>query len=93
MSDEEHRAILMGSIDAVLGRRISVPGFRSRYYDYYVDVLPESALTDADRDLFAAVQEKLDWVDEAPDAESRRAGWIDYDEFIAWLRVLRPRFG
>lgn len=93
MSDEEHRAILIKAIDALLGRDISVPVFRRRFYDDYIDVVPESALTDPEREFFAAVQEKLDWVDEEPDAESRRAGRIGHGEFIAWLGTWRDRLG
>lgn len=93
MTDEEHRATLITAIDALLGREISVPEFRRRFYDYYIDVMPESALTDSEHEFFGAVQEKLDWVDEEPDAESRRAGWIGHGEFIAWLGTWRDRLG
>jgi hypothetical protein len=82
----------MEAIDALLDESLSVPEFRRRYYDYYVDVLPEWALTDKQRQFFGAAQEKLDWVDDDPDAESRRAGWVGYREFIAWLRDWRDSF-
>ena len=92
MDEEDHSVVLMKAIDALLDEGLSMPEFRRRFYDYYVDVLPEWALTDKQRQFFGTVQEKMDWVDEEPDAESRRAGWIGYGEFIAWLREWRNSF-
>lgn len=88
----EHREILLAAIDSLLGGQIDVPEFRRRYYDYYIDVLPEWALSDHERAFFGAVQEKLDWTDEKPDELSRRAGWIDFAEFKAWLSEEREAF-
>lgn len=85
----DHSEFLLNAIDAFLRGELTFPEFRERYYDYYIDQLPEWALTDRERDFFSEVQEKLDWVDRNPDYESRRAGWIDYEQFTTWLRVER----
>jgi hypothetical protein len=89
MDEDADRAFLLNSIDMLLRNEISVPEFRARYYDYYVDELPEWALSDDEEEFFGAVHEKLDWVDKTPDAESRKAGWIDHEEFKSWLRIHR----
>ena len=81
MTDEgDHGHFLLGTIDEFLRGETSVEDFRTRFYDYYIDVLPEWALSDRERDFYGSVQEKLDWVDRAPDALSRADGWIDHDD-------------
>ena len=87
--DDDHARILLEAIDGFLRGEMAVDEFRRRFYDYYVDVLPEWALTDRERRFFGAVQEKLDWVDEQPDAASRADGWVDHAEFQRWLSDLR----
>lgn len=88
----DHRLVLLSAIDAFLREDLALSEFREQYYNYYIDQLPEWALTDRERAFFGAVQEKLDWVDLKPDLESRNAGWIDHDQFTTWLRVEREAF-
>ncbi len=66
----------------------SVEEFRDKYYGYYLEEVPESALTDAEVGLFGAIQEKLDWTDPSPDKESRKYGWMDNREFVKWVESM-----
>ena len=49
--------------------------------------MPESALTQAEHDFVESVCDRLDVTLERPSAELRRQGWLDYAEFVEWLRV------
>lgn len=90
---DDHAVHLIALIDSYLNGSCSFSEFNSEYYNYYTDVMPEWALTDQERSLFFAIQEKLDWVDARPDNLSRQDGWIDVAEFREWLESLRPRVG
>jgi len=85
MNEIDYRSALLDRISKLLEGVWSVPEFRSNYYDFFVDGVPEYELSDAEEEFFSRVQEKLDVVDEDPDPESRRHGWIDYREFARWL--------
>lgn len=84
---DENKAALLRMIDRLLRGEWTVPEFRERYYDFYLEV-PSSAFDDEqDCDFFSLVHERLDWADADPDKESRRYGWVTYDEYVDWLRV------
>ena len=87
MIEIDYPSALLDRINKVLSGVWSVPEFRSNYYDFFSDGVPEYELSDAEEDSFSRVQEKLDTVDQNPDSESREHGWVDQDEFIEWLRV------
>ncbi len=63
---------LLAMIDRLVSGEWSVPEFEKQYYFFCLIQVPDDALPD-DRDFafFAMVQEKLDWTNAAPDAESR----------------------
>lgn len=81
----EYKKTLLSMIEKVISEEWSIPEFRTHYYDYYLEEVPDNHMSDHDLSFFGAVQEKLDWVDSKPDLESRTAGWIDYDSFLKWL--------
>ena len=56
----------LGMIDRLIGGEWSVDEFETAYYDYFVDTVPSSFLSDEDEDFFAAVQERLDWTARNP---------------------------
>lgn len=86
MSEVDYRAVLLDMIRKLLTGSWSVPEFRANYYDFVIDGVPDYELSDIEETFFSGVQEKLDWVDSRPDAESRKHGWINHDEFIEWLK-------
>jgi len=80
----EHRTELLDRVERLLSREYTVAEFRRRYYDFYLEV-PEEALTDSEHMFFGFLQEMLDWTAEAPSSEDRQHGWVDHEEFIAWV--------
>lgn len=91
-SQDWPRSVLWAHIDALLAGEITVPEFEARYYDFYVEEVPDDALSNREREFFGYVQEKLDWTSDRPTAEDRRCGWIDHLEYVEWLRRQRRRF-
>lgn len=87
-----YEASLLAMIDAVLTRTWSVTEFESSYYDFYLDEVPDQALTEYEHEFFGRVQEQLDLVAEHPDPVSRRDGWMDHPEFLEWLETKRKQY-
>ena len=88
----DYIAVLLERIDWLLNRELSVSEFREQYYDFYLEQVPDESLSDGDAQFFGAVQEKLDWTDENPDTESRSYGWMNYNEYIKWVRDYRQSY-
>ena len=76
---------MFGMIAKALDREWSVQDFRQGFYDYYLEDVPDEDMSRSEREFFNAIQEKLDWVDENPDDESRGFCWIDNIQFLNWL--------
>lgn len=64
----------------------SVDQFRDEYYDYYLEEVPDDALSDEETELFGSIQEKLDWADPNPNKESRQYGWLDHHQYVQWVK-------
>ncbi|NIR46333.1 MAG: hypothetical protein GWN99_17940 [Gemmatimonadetes bacterium] len=79
-------------IQRVASGEWSVSEFDRSYYDYFLDEAAPESLTGRELEFFGAVQEKLDWVDESPDSESRSYGWMDHQEFREWVKEELARF-
>jgi hypothetical protein len=90
--DRQIELVLLEKIDALLGGEIEVEEFEAAYYDFYLESVPEDALTDRQHEFFGMVQEKLDWTAPSPGREDRRYGWIDHEEYVVWLREQKRRY-
>lgn len=77
---------LLNKISNLLEGKWDVPTFEKEYYFYYLHEVPDNALTVDESLFFAYIKEKLDYVDENPDEESRKYGYINHPEYIEWLR-------
>ena len=88
----DYRAELLAMIERLVGGAWDVPVFERAYYTLYVDRVPWAALTPREHDFFGEVQERLDWTDPAPDAESRAYGWEDHAEYRARVARLLGEF-
>jgi hypothetical protein len=82
---------LLRMVDSFLAGETSWRDHERTFYSYYQDA-PSGALSDAAHDFFGTVCEKIDFTGPDPDAESRRFGWIDPDEYRAWLKVQRAGY-
>ncbi len=83
---------LTSMIEEVLSENCSVSEFRRKFYFYYLDDVPDDALSKKEEEYFNTVQEQLDWVDEHPDDESRSFGWMDEPQYVEWLRELTEKW-
>jgi hypothetical protein len=87
---------MLGMIDDFLAGRASIEAFARAYQEFYIEMIPETApLTDDQWGFFDMVHERLDWTEFSPsgaDAESRRYGWWDSSDYLAWLRAARAEY-
>jgi hypothetical protein len=83
----DYKKELINKINKLLKKEITVPEFEDKYYLYFLDEIPDDALSDNDNEFFSEIQEKLDWVSEKPEEDERKYGWINYEEFIEWLKT------
>lgn len=72
-------------IENFISSSITFDQFKSSYSNCYLEEVSDKMLSDADIDFFGRIQEKLDWVDNDFDLESREYGWINEKEFSSWL--------
>src|SRR5262245_4717562 len=91
----EYREQLLNMIDHLVRGEGSVPEFERHYYRFYIEEVPDDALSDRDSEFFGTVHERLDWTDASPDNESRRHGWLDHEEYRHWVaqELIRYRSG
>src|SRR5262245_33819343 len=82
MDYKEH---LLSMIEHLVRGEWSVPEFEKHYYLFYVEEVPDEALSDVDSSFFGSVQERLDWTHAEPDATSRGYGWLNHEEFRSWV--------
>lgn len=82
----DDKSTLLKMVTDLLDGTWTVSEFRAHYYNFYVEEVPDEALSELDADFFGLIQEKLDWTDENPDPESRQYGWMDEPEFVKWVR-------
>jgi hypothetical protein len=81
-----HKQHLIEMIQTLISGEWTVPQFRDHYYDFYLEKVPDGVLSEADWDFFGEVQEKLDWTTWEPDPEEQKYGWLNYDQYVAWVR-------
>ena len=81
----QERAKLFGWIREFLDSKIGLDDFHRQFYFYFVEELEDDSLDEPDWRFFEVIQEKLDFVSESPDTESRRYGWISDEDFRKWL--------
>jgi hypothetical protein len=75
-------------IDAYVAGSVTYEQFHKRYWDLYIGQSGElKALSQAERDHYAAVNEKQEWTADTLSEEERKYGWIDTEELRAWLKV------
>lgn len=82
----------MSLVDRLVSGDLSVPQFREAYYDFYVEEVPEDAMSDRDYEFFGGLQEKLDWTSPFPSDDERVWGWIDYEEYVGWVKRERDKY-
>jgi hypothetical protein len=82
----KHKHLLLEMINRLLSGEWTVPEFRDNYYNFFLEKIPDDALSEDDWEFFGAIQEKLDWTDPIPDPESQKDGWLNYGQYVDWVR-------
>ena len=77
---------LIKKIEKLLNSEIDVSEFEKNYYLFFIETVPDNALSDEEFDFFGEIQEKLDFVSEQPSDEERSYGYINHKEYIELLR-------
>jgi len=91
MENSAARRHLLQGLDDYLEGRTNFQAIYPGWYFEFVD-LPEEALAPTDFELLYEVQEKLEFTTpDEPDAEERQYGWINAEEFRAWLSEHRKK--
>jgi hypothetical protein len=86
MPNENYKKILLYLIDKLISKKWSVLEFRSVFYMYVVETIPANALSEEDFEFFCDIQEKLDFTGENPEELERECGYLDYDEYVEWVK-------
>jgi hypothetical protein len=92
MDDQLHeRRYLLELLSRFLRHEDDFATFYETFYFHYADDLSDESLSNEDWHFFGAIHEKLDFVAEDPDPQSRKDGWISVGEFRGWLGDLLSR--
>ena len=83
---------LMEKIENLLNGNWSVNQFDEEYYYYYLNHVSEEKLSEKELEFFGSIQEQLEWTTQNPDKQSREYGWMDYHDFIHWVRKQQKLF-
>ena len=90
---ENYRQKMVYMIKKLIEGHWSVDEFEKNYYLYFIDIVPDNYLSEAEEiDFFGVIQEKLDWITLNPDQESREYGWISHVEYIEFVKNLVSQF-
>lgn len=66
--------------------------FQREFYEYYHMRVSRSELTEAENEFFSVVSEKFDFTGEKPTNEDRGDGYVDFTEFVQWLKERLEQF-
>ncbi len=83
-----YRKEMVSMIKKLINGSWSVKEFEENDYLYFLDEVPDDYLSPDDIDFFGLIQEKLDFTSLNPDDESRKYGWMSYEEYIIFVRNL-----
>lgn len=87
----DYKAVLKSLVDQHLGGELDFEQFSEQYGKKFIDEMPDSALSAGELEAFGAIHEKVELTSRNPDAEDRKHGWVDLDQFRAWLRERRTQ--
>lgn len=83
---EEYKETLQDMIKKLLSGQWSVPKFKAEFYMFYLEEVPGEVLSDDEWRFYSAIHEGLDRTAAAPGPLSRQSGWMNYQEYIEWVR-------
>ncbi len=82
----------MGQIDKLLDGQLIFQDFNRDFWSYYIKNVPSKDLTKEEDDFFAEIQETFDWTAEKPTDEERGYGYMDWQQFIQFVKQITELF-
>lgn len=82
------KQILMERINKLINGLLTYQEFSECYYTYFLKNVTSKDLTKDENDFFSNIQEQFDWTVENPSNEDRSYGYMDWSEFIRYVRKI-----
>ena len=80
-----HTAHLDELVARFLEKKADFGTFQADFADYFLERIPDSAMSPEELEYYGAIHEKSEWTALDPPKSDRKHGWIDESEFSAWL--------
>ena len=80
-------------IDRLLCGQWTAQEFEGAFPFYYYEHVPVEVMRSPAASLYSAVVEKLEFTTANPTTAEREEEWIDYADFVNWLRSEYQRIG
>lgn len=80
---------LLVIVDTLIDEKITVEEFREAYEVLFNVERGDDELTDEEVDYFGVIHTKIDFTHRDPDPESIEVGYINYEQFLSWLKKYR----
>lgn len=81
----DYKKELSQKIQNLLEKKWDVSKFKDEYYFYYINNVPDDALTPDEDLVFGDIQTKLDYITNKPGKDSQH-GYITPEEYINWVK-------
>lgn len=81
-----HRDVLEALIEAYLAGRMSFDDFGPAFSHYFIEKVPEDALTTDDLMWYHDVHERIEWTTDAPTPEDVGYGYTTPSQYFRWLQ-------
>lgn len=84
--------ILMEQINKLLDGQSTFQDFNRDFWSYYLKNVSSKDLTEEEDDFFSEIQETFDWTAENPTDEERGYGYMDWQQFIEFVKEAKEVF-
>lgn len=88
----DKKSILMREINKLLEGRLTYEEFKNNFWSFYLKKSSSSNFNVKDDDFFAEIQETFDWTVENPTDEERKRGYLDWQQFIKFVKKAKEVF-
>lgn len=88
----DKKSILMKQIDELLEGNLTFKEFERDFWSYFLKNVSSKDLTEEENDFFSEIQETFDWTSENPTDEERGYGYLDWQQFIRFVKNAKELF-
>jgi len=82
----------MKKINKLLEGNLTYKEFKRDFWSFYLEKSSSNNFNVKDDDFFAEIQETFDWTVENPTDKEREYGYLDWQQFIKFVRKAREVF-